>query len=236
MIRAIVLSAVSLIGFVFLGYFTCRLLREIGTGKPLSGYAAKIGLPGAGIFLSLLLQRLFPLAIGFIAVMVLFFTVVYIAVKLGGKPGHQHREPVVTFRLVELGQYARHIGQRSIVRRILKLQSLVGGIRAVVGYNQRTVIDQNADILRMENIYLPRIESLINQYIKISRHDPNYDSRGLMEQLDTLTNGIQKIQSDCLTRDKMNIDAEASALISAMEMDGFVDERELHVENSTGEE
>jgi hypothetical protein len=149
-----------------------------------------------------------------------------------GKAQSRHSEPVVTFRMVDLGKYAKHIGERTIVRRVLRLQSLVGSIRSVAAYNQKTLIEQNADILKMENIYLPRIESLINQYIKISSHDPGYDARGLMDQLDTLTSGIQKIQSDCLSRDKMNIDAEASALISAMEMDGYGEDKDIRKERS----
>jgi hypothetical protein len=138
--------------------------------------------------------------------------------------------PTVTFRLIDLGKYAPHIGERAVLRRVLRLQSLVESIRSVVGYDQRTLIDQGAEILRMENIYLPRIESLVGQYVKIARHDPGYDSRKLMEQLDTLTGGIQKIQADCLCRDKMNIDAEASALISAMELDGYGEENDPNID------
>lgn len=221
------LSALTLAGLVLLVWFVSRYIRDVSSTAPADKHIARIGLAAAGVFVCLIAQKLIPLALVFLAAIALVFLFLVIYSRMNAKsvrPAGVQAAPAVTFRLVSLSKYERHIRDRHVLKRVVRLQGIVDSIRSLAGYDNKTLIEQGTDVLRMENIYLPRIENLLNQYLKVSRHDAGYDARKLIENLDTLTGGIRQIQTELLARDKIAIDVDADALITAMGMDGLSEE------------
>lgn len=218
----ILLPAISLAGLIVLTVFIYRLIQAVNTGAPLELYPVKLGVPSLVVFLSLVLQRLLPMALLFLVAVLIIVAIIVIYARVNAKSAttkltvHVKAAP-----LISLEKYTKHIRENALLKRVLKLQSIVSSIRSVVGYNEKTLPEQSADIRKMETIYLPKIEGLLNQYLKVASHDKGYDSRRLMENLDTITQGIRQIHAACLDQDKLSLDVEASALISAMELDGL---------------
>lgn len=221
--------ALLFLGLLLLIVFFFRLRRDMGTDKDLSGYIYKIGIPSALVFAGLVLQRLVPLAIAFLSVMAVLGCCLFAYRKLAYRPA----APAETMpdpdapALVDLGKYAAGIGDKDVARKLQVIQRLVEAIRAIAGYRIDTVDAQKGDVRKMESVYLPNIERLVQQYIKITRHDSLYDSTRLLSNLDKIADGIRQLYLDVLREDKLAMDADSDALITAMEIDGLTSKHRI---------
>ena len=173
-----ILPAESLVGVILLVVFISHLLRDIASERMMEKHIRRIGICSIIVFASLIVQRMFPVAVAFLlAVLLLMLIILSHAKSLAKRSTSGSGAP--TSKMISLEKYARHIRSKPLVKRILKLAGVVNSIRSIEGYTAKTLSSQNADIIKMEKVYLPRIEGLLSQYLKISSHDQHYDTAKL---------------------------------------------------------
>lgn len=218
-------SGLLLVGVILLACFFIRLSRDMKQDRPLDRYVYRFGLATGLVFVALILQRLVGFAFVFLGFMLVVFLCILWANRFitPAKARGQNPSKGADQGLVQMSGYTKIISDNEVVKRILRLQGFVDAIRSIAGYNEESMEEQTADIRKMESVYLPNIDMLIQQYIKISSHDKQYRPVKLLSDLDTMTEGIRQIYFYILNKNKITIDADSSALISAMEIDGLTD-------------
>lgn len=224
-VLAYFLPALSLTGLILLLVFASRLFSRLDDDQAFGRYLSRIGVTAAVVVVTLVLQRLLVLGVFLVAVVLVVMLFARLArrkpVSVSAPPSPpEPGKPA----LVDLSPSLRQIRDKRVSLKVKRLSDTAGSIRLVAGYDADSLEAQPADIRKLETIYLPKIERIIRQYLKVVAHDNAYNPRSICDSLDAMNASINQIYRDCLERDKLEIDVEATTIQNALDLDGFSDQ------------
>lgn len=222
---AYLLPAISLAGLILLLVFCSRMLGRLDDERAYDHVVARICATAAVVLTALFLQRLVVIAVVLAAALlgVLVFAAVARRRLPAASPApvpppiEEGEEP----SLVDLSRYLKPIRDKGLSLKVKRLHDTVASIRGIAGYDRDSLDSQTADVQKMERLYLPRVERILLQYLKVTAHDNTYDPKAVGESLDAMNTSIREIYRNCLDKDKLELDVEATTIRTALDLDGF---------------